>query len=57
MVYIEPGTFCTHSMIGMCCVKDYDENNRAIVEYSSKRYSTLKILAHIPPHLLKIINR
>jgi len=56
MTFIEPGTTCTHPLVGMCRVKNYDENGRALVEYKSKSFSNHYITASIAPHFLEVVN-
>ena len=50
------GTVCTHPLVGICTVRSFDINGRAIVEYGSKRYSKNKVTASIAPWLLKVVN-
>ena len=56
MTYIEPGTTCTHLLIGICRMKGYDENGRALVEYKSRAFSRHTITASIAPQLLTVVN-
>ena len=57
MPFIEPGTVCDHPTIGICVVREYDQEDRAVVEYPSKRYGSHFIKAKIPIHFLKVVNK
>ena len=56
MTFIEPGTTCTHPLVGMCRIKGYDSDGRAVVEYKSKVFSRHIITASISPHFLEVVN-
>ena len=56
MTFIEPGTTCTHPLVGMCRIKGYDSDGRAMVEYKARAFSRHTITASIAPHLLLVVN-
>jgi len=56
MTYIEPGTTCTHPLVGMCRVKRYDADGRALVEYKARAFSRHTITASIAPRFLEVVN-